>query len=93
MIIINAEKEDIVKEEHVCWTTKERGMKISLFEVILVTYKHPQAKEYATITQLETRQVETVKRINREGASYIELIENAENVINKIKGINERIII
>lgn len=86
-MIINVEEDQKIKEEHIAWYTRNdlEVNSISLFEIIKVTYKHPDVPEYATISCLEEKYIKTTNRSQRSNVGHLELLENAQNVVNIIE--------
>lgn len=69
------------KTKHICWTTRdEADNEISLIEIIEVSYPHPEAEDFATISVLETVYHGKYKR-HEIGASPLILMEAVENNI------------
>jgi len=55
MIVYNYDHNDIVNEEVICYYTKTNGNAISLYSVVELTIKHPEAKELAVVKTIDTR--------------------------------------
>lgn len=61
MIVYNYDPSDIVNEEVLCYYTKTNGNDISLYSVVKLTIKHPEAKDLACVKTIETRFVRSGK--------------------------------
>jgi len=72
------------KRRHICYYTKDEGNnEISLYGVEELTFKHPQAEDYAFITVIVTNKKWTRKRHEFEAAPLI-LLEAAQKNTQKI---------
>jgi hypothetical protein len=61
-----------IKTEHVAWNvTKELDNKYRLYEIVRVTYRHPDAKDLATVVNLEERLRGEVDATQAASAPYV----------------------
>lgn len=88
-MLINIEKEILLKEKHIAWFTQSYFSKkegeIGLVEVVERTYKHPSAPEYATISQLELVFFDREKRIKLKNTSHLLLLESIQQTVSTIE--------
>jgi len=78
MIIFNEVADDIVEEKHICFYTRIDGEKIFLMEVYEKILKHPQAKDVAIVSKIDTRTIKDFYRTQLAAAPIV-LLEAAQN--------------
>lgn len=84
IIIINVE-EDMIEKKHISYYVKIDNQKITLYETYEAYYIHPNSKNQALISRIETEKIRTYN-INEIKAAPLMLLNHALNNI-KIKEI------
>jgi len=80
LLVINSESKS---EKHVCYYVERDfydSRKLSLYEVLEVTYAHPQAPEDANVVNVETRRIGGCRDTEMKGSTWV-LLEAAQKAV------------
>jgi len=83
LIIINNDQE-VLGFRHISYYIKQRGQIIELHEIYEAKYKHPEAPEYVSITDIEEVQISEYN-IHQEEAAPLLLLKNALDNIDLVR--------
>jgi len=86
MIIINRIPNDLVSEKHICYFTKRESTlsdsTISLYEVVELKLKHPEAPEHAFINDFDVIKI-AEEKIGTIEAGDLLLLESTQNLTKR----------
>jgi len=81
-IIINS---DPINEIHVCYFTKTIGDKITLYEIVINEYEHPDSQGESTIPQYDIKDILTLNKTDKKAGALILMEANQSNIDLLIK--------
>lgn len=83
LLVINS---DPKSEKHICYYVERDiydSRRLCLYEVLHVTYAHPQASEYANVVNVETRRIGGGLRTDNRCATWV-ILEAAQKAVSEV---------